>query len=265
VTVAQGVPMAVGAARTVRAARGAALVITVMIGVGSFAMSFAALRDLAVRAGSPPRLAWVWPLIVDGAILMATVAIVALVSFTGDRRGRRFFWWVLVCSAAVSVGGNGLHAILPRAVPLSPWLAAGIAVVPPAMLLAATHGLAVLSRVGAAAGAQCTTGDEAAGDSHPRAPGDTDPAETAPAVATATHRWAVMAAALAERRVAKGLSTGELSAVLVSSYERQLTNRAIGREFNLDPRTVGRIVAAGAELLRTGQLTTVTEAGRAAS
>lgn len=227
-----------------RAARRAALGITATIGAGSFALSFAALRDLAARAGWPPQLAWVWPLIVDGAILMATIAIVALASSTKDPRGRRFFWGVLVCSAAVSIGGNGLHAILPRSVPLSPWLAAGVAVVPPAMLLAATHGLAVLTRLSGV-------------PNRKDRPVATD--DDAPAAVRATERtdarsashWDRLAELMAERGVAKGVGAPVVSRVLAASYERQLSNRAIGRELDLDARAVGRIIAVGAELLRS--------------
>jgi hypothetical protein len=244
VTAAQGGTAHDGATGALRAARRAALVITVMIAVGSFALSFAALRDLAARAGWPPQLAWMWPMIVDGAILMATVAIVALESSTRDPRGRRFFWGVLVCSAAVSIGGNGLHAILPRSAPLSPWLAAGIAVVPPAMLLAATHGLAVLIRLSGVP----NRGDlpVAANDGAGEAVRSTEctRARSAP-------HWDSLAKLMAERGVAKGVGAPVVSRVLAASYERQLSNRAIGRELDLDARAVGRIVAVGAELLRS--------------
>ena len=105
------------------------MLITVAIGVGSFIMSFAALRDLAVRSGWPHHLAWVWPLIVDGAILMATMAVVALAPDGDQGRSRRFFRLVLAASASVSVGCNALHAVIPRATPITAWLAAAIAMV----------------------------------------------------------------------------------------------------------------------------------------
>lgn len=43
---------------------------TVLIAVGAFWLSFTALTDLAVRAGIPAGQAWVWPLIVDGIIVV---------------------------------------------------------------------------------------------------------------------------------------------------------------------------------------------------
>ena len=133
--------------RSLVAARAAAVVITVGIAAASFVLSFAALHDLAARAGIPAQLAWLWPLIVDGTILQATTAVVAL---AGDRqrdRSRRYFWIVLSSAAAVSLGANALHAIVSASAPLGPWLAAAIAVVAPIALLATTHGLSLLIRV----------------------------------------------------------------------------------------------------------------------
>jgi Protein of unknown function (DUF2637) len=101
--------------------------ITVGIGAASFVLSFAALADLAARAGIPAHLAWLWPLIVDGTILQVTMAVVALAGHDDEDRKRRYFWIVLSSSAAVSVGANGLHAMVKG--PLTPWLAAATAVV----------------------------------------------------------------------------------------------------------------------------------------
>ncbi|HEY2067295.1 MAG TPA: DUF2637 domain-containing protein, partial [Gemmatimonadaceae bacterium] len=105
---------------------------------------FATLCDLAHRAGYPQHLAWLWPLAVDGTIVQATIAVVALAAYTEQRRNRRFFWYVLTAAAAVSVAGNVLHALLPAELP--PALAAIVACVAPLSLLATTHGLAVLCR-----------------------------------------------------------------------------------------------------------------------
>src|SRR3954469_2781506 len=58
--------------RSLAFTRVAAVLITVGIGAASFVLSFAALRDLASRAGIPGQLAWLWPMIVDGTILQAT-------------------------------------------------------------------------------------------------------------------------------------------------------------------------------------------------
>src|SRR3954468_15447028 len=115
--------------RTVRIARFAATAITALIAIASFVLSFSSLWDLASRSVSWPRdLAWLWPLIVDGVVVVATIAIRALTKtaapsnehlpagaaltdvMTGGvqeieaqhRRDRAFFWWMLVAAASVS-------------------------------------------------------------------------------------------------------------------------------------------------------------------
>lgn len=128
----------------VRNARRAAVVITAGIAVASFVLNFAGLTDLAQRSHIPERLAWLWPLSVDGTIVQATVAIIALAAYPTQRSNRRFFWSVLVAAALVSVGGNVLHILVAGPVP--PVLAALVATVAPLSLLATTHGLAILVR-----------------------------------------------------------------------------------------------------------------------
>ncbi|MGW1742063.1 DUF2637 domain-containing protein [Nocardia sp. NPDC001965] len=62
-------------------ARGTHLVATAMtalIAAGAFWLSFTALRALAVTAGIPAREAWLWPLIIEGSMAQATVALLAL-------------------------------------------------------------------------------------------------------------------------------------------------------------------------------------------
>ncbi len=62
-------------------ARGTHLVATAMtalIAAGAFWLSFTALRALAVTAGIPAGEAWLWPLIIEGSMAQATVALLAL-------------------------------------------------------------------------------------------------------------------------------------------------------------------------------------------
>lgn len=124
-----------------------AVCITTVIGVASFVLSFAALWDLATMAGVLRSLSWLWPVIVDGTILQATIAVIALASYPDQASGRRFFWGVLFVAASVSVAANALHAFISGAGSLPPALSAAMATVAPISLLAATHGLAVLVRV----------------------------------------------------------------------------------------------------------------------
>lgn len=106
---------------------------TGLLALGGFTLSFAALRDLAVRVGMPADLGWIWPLLIDGMIVEATLAVVALA-----QRGSRavwYAWFLLAVGAVVSVGSNGVHAMLTG----HGWAGAAAASVPPVVLLATTH------------------------------------------------------------------------------------------------------------------------------
>ncbi|CCQ14838.1 putative bacteriophage excisionase [Rhodococcus sp. AW25M09] len=133
--------------KVLRATLVSAVVITTVIGIASFVLSFAALWDLATMAGVPRSLSWLWPVIVDGTILQATISVIALAQFEDQRSGRRFFWGVLITAALVSIGANAMHAFISEAGTLHPALSAAIATVAPVSLLAATHGLGILVRI----------------------------------------------------------------------------------------------------------------------
>lgn len=133
------------ARQPLRAATACAIGITVLIATGAFVLSFAALSDLAAEAGQPRKLSWIWPVIVDGAILQATISVVALAPLDSANAQRRFFWSVLAIAASVSVAGNALHAAVSIERSLAPLISAGVATVAPVSLLAATHGLALLA------------------------------------------------------------------------------------------------------------------------
>lgn len=115
---------------------------TVMIGVGAFWLSFMALADLAARSGIAPEQAWIWPLLVDGLIVVSTIAVVAL----DGRPGAWYPWALLICGALVSVAANSLHAIVAADASVPGLLAATVAAVPPLVLLASTHLTVVLTR-----------------------------------------------------------------------------------------------------------------------
>lgn len=62
-----------------------AVAATAVIGVGAFVVSFRALRDLVIQTGIPPVWAWLFPAIIDTAIGVSTLMLVAL----GDKPARR--------------------------------------------------------------------------------------------------------------------------------------------------------------------------------
>lgn len=110
-----------------------AVTLTIAIGVVAFVLSFAALADLARDSGIPVGLAWLWPLAVDGAIVLGTALVVTV-------PGSRYGWVMLTAAVAVSVAGNAAHAAGFGVVGVL------VAAVPPVALVAATHALVVLGR-----------------------------------------------------------------------------------------------------------------------
>jgi hypothetical protein len=220
----------------VRVTRAAAVLITVVIATASFVLSFSSLWNLAARSAWPTRLAWLWPVIVDGTVVLATMAIVALASYGSQRGDRRFFWAVLCAAAVVSVSGNAVHALIPGGAPLVPWLSAVIACVPPIALLATTHTLAILWRL------------------RPDKP--VDPAthlrESALAVAVSRiEKWDAVAAAIHERGLLTSQTTAKISEVLryLHDHRPSMSQRAIGVQVDLHHDTVGKIREAAVEVL----------------
>ncbi|MFV9454726.1 DUF2637 domain-containing protein [Rhodococcus sp. NM-2] len=140
----------------------AALVVAILIAVGitagAFVLSFAVLRDLALQATLPYWLTWIFPAIVDGAIFGATIAVVALSKISGSSAGKRFFLGLAIAVVLISVIGNAVHAYKAAEisarnvaagidlgyVPLAPTGAALIAIIPPLLVLAFTHGVGIL-------------------------------------------------------------------------------------------------------------------------
>ncbi|GAB3767875.1 helix-turn-helix domain-containing protein [Microlunatus parietis] len=115
---------------------------TVFIAAGAFWLSFTSLADLAARSGIGRGQAWAWPLIVDGIIVVATVAVVAL----AGHKAAWYPWALLIGGATVSVTANALHAVVAADADVPGVLAASVAAVPPVVLLAITHLTVILTR-----------------------------------------------------------------------------------------------------------------------
>ena len=116
---------------------------TVFIAAGAFWLSFTALADLAQRSGIEAGQAWAWPLIVDGIIVVATVAVVALAN---QSRPTWYPWTLLAAGAVVSVTANAIHAIIAADTDVPAVLAASVAAIPPLVLLSITHLTVILTR-----------------------------------------------------------------------------------------------------------------------
>ncbi|MBF6351677.1 DUF2637 domain-containing protein [Nocardia flavorosea] len=133
-----------------RLAHGSAALIILGVGAAAFRLSFSTLEDLARLARMPADDAWLFPLIVDGTILLATFGLLVCSQHKSERN---FFLGVLVVGSLVSVAGNSVHAVAAGQ-PLPGWAAALVAAVAPISLLVDTHGLALLFRVAARQRAQ---------------------------------------------------------------------------------------------------------------
>jgi hypothetical protein len=105
------------------------------IGAAAFLLSYDALHSLALASGVRPGLARIWPGVLDGFIVVATLTVVAA------KRASRPTWypWALVVLfSAASVAFNILHA-LDQALATAGWVAALVFAMPPIALVLATH------------------------------------------------------------------------------------------------------------------------------
>jgi hypothetical protein len=123
-----------------------------VIGVGAMSavISFQALRWIGSLVGMSPALSWLFPAAIDGVAIVASAATIAL--HDQPLRLRSYLWSVFGFFLAVSVVGNGLHAIqfAPAGTILSaqPWAIAGIAALPPLAVALTVHLYIVLIRHG---------------------------------------------------------------------------------------------------------------------
>ena len=208
----------------VRLAMITAVVGTVFIAAGAFWLSFTSLSDLARRSGLDPAQSWVWPLIVDGIIVVATVAAVAL----ARSRVAWYPWMLLIAGAAISVAANAIHAIVADSIEVPLSLAASVSAVPPLVLLAITHLTSVLMR----------------------APRKTASAEaTSPAAAKSPTR--MRAATIIRQEPAAALvPRDDASSLRALGW----SNSAIARQLGVHPSTIGRWLRdhVGAPTSQTG-------------
>ena len=189
---------------------------TVLIGIGAFWLSFMALADLAARSGIASGQAWIWPLLVDGLIVVATVAVVAL----DGHRAAWYPWALLICGALVSVAANALHAVVAADASVPAMLAATVAAVPPLVLLASTHLTVVLTR-------SATVPPNSTAQAPPELP----------AVAEADRASEAEAEPDAEPEADLVLGRRERAARL---RDAGWSNKAIAEELQVHPSTVGR-------------------------
>ena len=148
------------------------------IGAAAFLLSYDALHSLALASGVRPGLARIWPGVLDGFIVVATLTVVAAKRVS---RSTWYPWALVVLFSAASVAFNVLHA-LDQALAPAGWVAALVFAMPPVALVLATH-LLLQQGVWRRQHARSATAVEvtAAEDGPPRAAGaSARPAEAAP-------------------------------------------------------------------------------------
>lgn len=204
-----------GTPRGARLAVVTAVAGTVLIAAGAFWLSFTALADLARRSGVDAGQAWAWPVIVDGLIVVATVAVVAL----AGQKSAWYPWTLLAGGALISVTANALHAVVAADADVPGVLAACVAAVPPLVLLASTHLTVVLVRSRPAEEVESVA---------PEAIGDVVPALTIESLPEPDVRERPVEDRSGRRQVAARLR------------EEGWSNKAIARELDVAPSTVGR-------------------------
>lgn len=173
-----------------------ALLSLAAVSIAAFSWSAIALHGVAMMAGIPSGLAWGAPVIVDGPILQAAFALVALnrresAGVVIPKATRRFFWAELAAAELLSLLGNGVHAWTADGLKLPQLAAAAVAGAAPVAALAVTHALTALMEVPRAPEPQATpTVAEATPRDTRATPADTEATtlelEATPAVADAT-------------------------------------------------------------------------------
>lgn len=203
---------------------------TVLIAAAAFWLSFTALTDLARRSGIDAGQAWAWPLIVDGLIVVATVAVVAL----DGHRAAWYPWLLLMAGTLVSVTANALHATVTADPDVPPLLAGCVAAVPPLVLLASTHLTVVLVRSHRARTVETAPGLPA----EERTPTEPAPAVVLPEVF-------VTATPVPPAPPVPSLAGGDRRLVAARLRDEGESNKAIARELGVAPSTVGRWFKGG--------------------
>ncbi|TDO87869.1 DUF2637 domain-containing protein [Enemella evansiae] len=228
---------------------------TVFIAAGAFWLSFTALADLAARSGVGAGQAWAWPLIVDGIIVVATVAVVAL----AGQRSAWYPWVLLIGGAAVSVTANAIHAVVAADADVPGVLAASVAAVPPVVLLAITHLTVILTRPTPGTGGPAVSGGTPAAMSTHPTPGTGGPDEAvglaasnrsvldAPPPSQPRELTAPHTAGEPAHRAGRNVPDTSTSAPAPERRDRAAelrdegwSNKRIARELGVHPSTVGR-------------------------
>ena len=100
------------------------VVLTALIGLAAFILSFSAVRALAASNNVPDNLAWLFPLLADAVVIVAGLSVIGQ-HMEGE--STRYQWLLVALFTILSIVLNFLHAP-------DNWTARGLSVVPPIAL-----------------------------------------------------------------------------------------------------------------------------------
>lgn len=117
-------------------------VVVCLVALGAAILSFDALTALALASGIRFEFAWIWAVVIDGFILVATFAAFAL----KDRGGAKYYAWsTLGLFVTFSILGNAWHAAIAKeAFELPLEIAVIVTAIPPLALFLAIHLLIIM-------------------------------------------------------------------------------------------------------------------------
>jgi hypothetical protein len=121
-----------------------AVFLLAIIGAGAFILSFRALREMFEGAGGTVATSWIFPIIIDGPILAATVSVFYLSSFDDKRSEKIYSWFVLGLFSLASIVLNARHVSLNSNRQLDLTTSTVMAAAPPVALMFTIHLLAIL-------------------------------------------------------------------------------------------------------------------------
>lgn len=114
-----------------------------LVAVGAAILSFDALTELAKASGIRSEFSWMWAVVIDGFILVATLATFALQN--RSRSSRYYAWITLGLFVIFSILGNAWHAAIARTDFVLPiWVSVIVTAVPPLALFLAIHLLVIM-------------------------------------------------------------------------------------------------------------------------
>lgn len=118
-------------------------IIVVLVAVGAAILSFDALTALAFASGIRVEFAWIWAVLIDGFIFVATLAAFAFRERTGF--AKYYTWIVLGTFVLLSIIGNAWHAaIVENTTALPLWVKVSVTAIPPLALFLAIHLLVLM-------------------------------------------------------------------------------------------------------------------------